>query len=494
MVQEHDAHILNQTWDVTTLPPGKKILDCRWVYKNKFNADGTISRRKSRLVACGNRQREGIDYKDTFAPVAKPSTVRILLQIAAAKKWEIHQMDVHNAFLHGDLREEVYMRLPQGFQGSDPTKVARLRKSIYGLKQAPRCWFAKLSTALKTYGFIQNKSDYSHFSLIHEKIHLHILVYVDDFIIASNDLPTLLKFKHYLGQCFHMKDLGTLKYFLGIEVARSNEGIFLSQRKYALDIITESGLLGCKPSSVPIELNHNLTRSVGPYLSEPQQYRRLVGRLIYLTFTRPELCYTVHILSQFMHSPLQVHLDAAFRVVRYLKGSPSQGVLLRADSNLQVTAYCDADWGSCRLSRRSLSAYIVLLGNSPVTWKTKKQDVVSASSAEAEYRSMAYAVRELKWVKQMLSYFGIDHHDPMKLFCDSKSAIYIAANPVFHERTKHVERDCHQVRDAVEAKLITTEHISTKEQPADMLTKALPSTTFLYLLHKLGIQDLSPPT
>lgn len=423
--------------------------------------------------------------------MAKPSTVRILLQIDAAKKWEVHQMDVHNAFLHGDLKEEVYMRLPPGFQGSDPTKVGRLRKSIYGLKQPPRCWFSKLSDALLSYGFVQSQSDYSHFSFIRGKINLHILVYVDDFVIACNDISTLHKFKNYLGQCFHMKDLGKLKYFLGVEIARSSEGIFLSQRKYALDIVTETGLLGCKPSFTPMELNHKLTKPVASPVSDVEAYRRLVGRLIYFTFTRPELCYCVHILSQFMHKPMQDHWDAALRVVRYLKGSLSQGVLLRADSDLRITAYCDADWGSCALSRRSLSAYVVLLGNSPVTWKTKKQKVVSASSAEAEYRSMAYALRELKWVKPVLESFGVQHKEPMRLFCDSKSAIYIAANPVFHECTKHMERDCHQVRDAVKAKLITTEHITTKEQPADVLTKALPTPTFLYLLSKLGVQDIS---
>ena len=196
-------------------------------------------------------------------------------------------MDVSNAFLHGDLKEEVYMKLPQGFQGSDPTKVARLRKSIYGLKQSPRCWFSKLSDALKKYGFIQSKPDYSHFSYIRGKVNLHILIYVDDFIIACNDLSTLQKFKNYLCKCFKMKDLGKLKYFLGLEVARGPEGIFLSQRKYALDIITECGLLGAKPSPVPTEVNHKLALANGAPLTDPSPYRRLVGRLIYLTFTRP---------------------------------------------------------------------------------------------------------------------------------------------------------------------------------------------------------------
>lgn len=403
-------------------------------------------------------------------------------------------MDVHNAFLHGDLEEEVYMKLPPGFEDPNPNKVARLRKSIYGLKQAPRCWFSKLTNALKTYGFVQSRADYSHFYYVRGSIQLHILIYVDDFIIACNDSSTLQQFKDYLGQCFHMKDLGKLKYFLGVEVARSKEGIFLSQRKYALDIITETGLLGSKPSSVPIEPNHKLALDNSPLLSKPEAYRRLVGRLIYLMFTRLELSYAIHILTQFMKAPRQAHFDAALRVVRYLKGTPSQGILLRADSSLQINAFCDSDWQACPLSRRSLSSYIVLLGNSPISWKTKKQNTVSVSSAEAEYRSMAYALRELKWIKQLLQAFGVPHRQPMKLFCDSKSAIYIAANPVFHERTKHIESDCHQVRDAVQDKLITTEHIRTTEQPADLLTKALHPSSFLYLLSKLGIQDISPPS
>ena len=195
----------NHTWDVTTLPPGKKAITCRWLYSNKYKADGTIERPKARLVAHENRQKEGRDYKDTFAPVAKMNTVRFLLKIAAAKRWEVHQMDVHNAFLHGDLEEEIYMHLPPGFKTDDPTKVCRLRKSIYGLKQSPRCWFSKLSKTLLDFGFTQSYEDYSLFSFIEGNICLHILVYVDDFIIAGNDISTIHRFKTYLNKNFKMK-------------------------------------------------------------------------------------------------------------------------------------------------------------------------------------------------------------------------------------------------------------------------------------------------
>ncbi|CAA7049817.1 unnamed protein product [Microthlaspi erraticum] len=346
-------------------------------------------------------------------------------------------MDVHNAFLHGDLDEEVYMKLPQGFACSDKSK---------------------------------KYADYSLFSYSKGAVCLHILIYVDDFIITCNDQSTMHSFKVYLNQCFHMKDLGRLKYFLGIEVARNTSGFFVCQRKYALDIIAETGLLAVKPASTPIELNQKLATATGP-LANVKQYRRLVGRLIYLVNTRPELSYTVHILTQFMQNPLQPHLDAALRVVCYLKGCPGQGVFLNSTDDIAITALCDFDWAACPLTRLSLSAYFVFLGRSPVSWKTKKQQTVSHSSAEAEYRSMAFTLKEL-----------------------NKSAIHIAANPVFHERTKHIENDCHAVREAVEDKLIATVHVSTKSQLVNILTKALPAPQFEELLSKLGIRNPSSPT
>lgn len=402
-------------------------------------------------------------------------------------------MDVSNAFLHGDLKEEIYMKLPLGFQCSDPTKVCRLKKSLYGLRQSPRCWYSKLSKALDDFGFSHDYADHSLFSKVRGDVCLHILVYVDDFVIACNNEKALREFKDYLQQCFCMKDLGKLKYFLGLEVARNASGFYLSQRKYALDIIAEAGLLGAKPSPVPVELNHQLARAEGP-LANAQQYRRLVGGLIYLTNTRPELGYIVHILSQFMQMTLLPHWEAALRVVRYLKGCPRQGIFLKSKPDLQISAYCDSDWSGCPLSRRSLSAYIIFLGDSPIAWRTKKQDCVALTSAEAEYRAMSDTLKELKWLKGLLQSFTLPHPAPMKLFCDSKSAIYIAANSIFHERTKHIERNCHHVRDAVKSKLITTEHVSSKNQLADILTKALPRPLFEDLLSKLGVRHLTLPT
>jgi len=493
MAEEIAALEKNDTWSLTDLPMGKKPISCKWVYRVKYNADGSIQRYKARLVIRGDHQVEGFDFNETFAPVAKMTSVRIFLSVAVAKGWELHQLDVNNAFLHGDLDEEVYMRLPPGFQSIDPTKVCRLKKSLYGLRQAPRQWFAKLSSKLSEYGFVRTYADYSLFVYRQQEVFMGLLIYVDDIVLASNNAAASQRFKAYLHACFSIKDLGPLKYFLGIEIARGPKGMFLCQRKYALDIIEECGLLGAKPADFPIEENHKLALACGRELPDATRYRRLVGRLIYLTITRPELTYAVHVLSQFMQSPREDHMDAARRVVRYLKGTPGDGLFLSSTSNLQVYGYCDSDWGACPLSRRSLTGYFVTLGGSPISWRTKKQATVSRSSAEAEYRAMAVATSELIWVRTLLAALGIFHPQPMKLFCDSQSALHIAKNPVFHERTKHIEIDCHFVREKLVSGLLTFGHVPSQHQPADIFTKALGKRQFQYLKGKLGMINLHAP-
>jgi len=217
---QREIHALekNDTWEIDDLPPNKKALGCKWVYEIKYHSDGTMEKFKARLVIFGNYQVVGIDYTETFAPVAKMTTMRVFLAVAAVKDWEVHQMDVHNVFLHGDLEEEVYMKLLLGFQVSIPSKVCKLKKSLYGLKQAPRCWYAKLSAALKGYGFQQSYSDYSLFSMNNGNIHLNVLMYVDNLIVAGNDSAPIQRFKVCLSACFRMKDLGVLKYFLDVEI------------------------------------------------------------------------------------------------------------------------------------------------------------------------------------------------------------------------------------------------------------------------------------
>ncbi|KAH9750239.1 protein kinase domain-containing protein [Citrus sinensis] len=450
-----------------------QAIGSRWVYKIKYQSDGTIERYKARLVAKGYTQTEGIDYHATFSPVAKLVTVRALLSLTAVKGWVLEQLDVSNAFLQGDLEEEVYMQVPQGFSKQGEHLVCKLNKSIYGLKQASRNWFSKFSATIQQAGFRQSKADYSLFVKTNAKFSTFVLVYVDDIIVAGNDVAEVSRIKDFLAQKFYIKALGKLKYFLGIKVARSSCGIFLSQRKYALDILKDAGLLAGRVSHFPMEQQLRLSSTDGDLLSNPSSYRRLVGRLIYLTVTRPDIVFAVHVLSRFMHEPRTTHMDAAIRVLRYLKGSPSKGILLSSTSDLHIRGYCDVDWGSCPTTRRSITGYCTFLGDSPISWKTKKQNVVSRSTAEAEYRSLADLSCELQWLKALFADLGHLQHDPMTVYCDNQSALYIAENPVYHERTKHIELDCHFVRERVQSNLLLPLHIPTSMQIADVFTKHL---------------------
>ncbi|CAL9004938.1 unnamed protein product, partial [Prunus brigantina] len=330
MHEELQALHANGTWTLTTLPPGKAPIDCKWVYKLKYNSDGAIERYKARLVAKGYTQAAGIDYHDTFSPTAKMITVRCLLALAASQSWSLHQLDVNNAFLHGDLHEEIYMSPPPGLRRQGENLVCRLHKSLYGLKQASRQWFAKFTTAILSAGFQQSKADYSLFTRKSGTSFTALLIYVDDIVITGNDVRAIDSLKSFLRDHFRIKDLGELKYFLGIEVSRSQRGIYISQRKYALEILKDYGFLGARPIAFPMDDTKLSDR--GELLKDPEKYRRLVGRLIYLTITRPDITYSVHVLSRFMHEPRVPHMDAALRVVRYLKSTPGQGLLFRSNN------------------------------------------------------------------------------------------------------------------------------------------------------------------
>ncbi|KAH9652496.1 protein kinase domain-containing protein [Citrus sinensis] len=468
MEDEITALEKNNTWTLTHLPDGKKAIGSRWVYKIKYQSDGTIERYKARLVAKGYTQTEGIDYHATFSPVAKLVTVRALLSLAAVKGWILEQLDGEHL-------------------------VCKLNKSIYELKQASRNWFSKFSSTIQQAGFRQSKADYSLFVKTNAKFSTFVLVYVDDIIVAGNDAAEVSRIKDFLAQKFYIKALGKLKYFLGIEVARSSRGIFLSQRKYALDILKDAGLLAGRVSHFPMEQQLRLSSTDGDLLSNPSSYRRLVGRLIYLTVTRPDIVFAVHVLSRFMHEPRTTHMDAAIRVLRYLKGSPGKGILLSSTSDLHIRGYCDADWGSCPTTRRSVTGYCTFLGDSPISWKTKKQNVVSRSTAEAEYRSLADLSCELQWLRALFADLGHLQHDPMTVYCDNQSALYIAENPVYHERTKHIELDCHFVRERVQSNLLLPLHIPTSMQVADVFTKPLGHALFHHHICKLGVVDLHAP-
>jgi hypothetical protein len=319
------------------------------------------------------------------------------------------------------------------------------------------------------------------------------LIYVDDILITGNDPVRIATTKQFLHNHFHLKDLGILKYFFGIEVSASKKGIFISQRKYAQEIIADAGLLGAAPINTPMERGLKLSDK-GTLLKEPNCYRRPIGILIYLTVSRPDITYAVHVLSRFMQQPRKLHMEAALRVVCYLKKAPGQGLFFFSNSDFRLRAYCDSDWAGCPLTRRSTTGYCVFLGSSLITWRSKRQKTVSLSSAEAEYRAMTGACCELTWFRHLLRDLGISHQESALLYCDNKAALHIAANPVFHERTRHIEMDCHFIRDKIQDGSVTTRHVDSAHQLADILTKPLGKEIFVPMVHKLGVQDIHSPT
>ncbi|RVW29702.1 Retrovirus-related Pol polyprotein from transposon TNT 1-94 [Vitis vinifera] len=465
MVDEMAALHSNGTWDLVVLPSGKSTVGCRWVYAVKVGPDGQIA------------------------------SVRLLLSMAAMCSWPLYQLDIKNAFLHGDLAEEVYMEQPPGFvaQGESGL-VCRLRRSLYGLKQSPRAWFSRFSSVVQEFGMLRSTADHSvfyHHNSLGQCIYL--VVYVDDIVITGSDQDGIQKLKQHLFTHFQTKDLGKLKYFLGIEIAQSSSGVVLSQRKYALDILEETGMLDCKPVDTPMDPNVKLVPGQGEPLGDPGRYRRLVGKLNYLTITRPDISFPVSVVSQFLQSPCDSHWDAVIRILRYIKSTPGQGVLYENRGHTQVVGYTDADWAGSPTDRRSTSGYCVFIGGNLISWKSKKQDVVARSSAEAEYRAMALATCELIWLRHLLQELRFGKDEQMKLICDNQAALHIASNPVFHERTKHIEVDCHFIREKIASGCVATSFVNSNDQLADIFTKSLRGPRIKYICNKLGAYDVYAP-
>ncbi|RVW55183.1 Retrovirus-related Pol polyprotein from transposon RE1 [Vitis vinifera] len=371
MSEELRALKENSTWSLTTLPPGKHTVGCKWVYRIKYRADGTIERYKARLVAKGYTQQEGVDYLDTFSPVAKLVTVKVLLALAAVHGWSLTQLDVNNAFLHGDLHEEVYMSLPPGLyherESLPINTVCKLHKSLYGLKQESRQWFSKFSSVLVSTGFKQSASDNSLFVKINGNSFIALLVYVDDIVIASNDQENVDELKKFLNGYFKLKDLGNLKYFLGLEVGRSSKGISVSQRHYALQLLSDTGYLGCKTRKTPMDPNVKFSQDEGDLLDDPSIYRRMIGKLLYLTITRPDLSFSVNRLSQFLAKPRIPHLQAAYHVLQYVKATVGQGLFYSSSSTIELKTFADSDWAACPDTRRSISGFCVFIGDSLIS-------------------------------------------------------------------------------------------------------------------------------
>ena len=386
------------------------------------------------------------------------------------------------------------MHQPPGFVDSThPDYVCLLKKSLYGLKQAPRAWFARFSSYVLRVGFKHSRTDSSLFIYQQGTDTAYLLLYVDDIILTASSSSVLQRIISSLHSEFSMTDLGPLNYFLGISARRNSSGLFLSQEKYASEILERAHMLNCNPSKTPVGTESKLGPDGDP-VEDPTLFRSLAGALQYLTFTRPDISYAVQQICLFMHDPREPHYVALKRILRYLRGTLDHGLQLHRSPTTQLIAYTDADWAGCPSTRQSTSGYCVFLGDNHITWSSKRQQVISRSSTEAEYRGVANVVAETAWVRNLLQELLVPVRSATLVYCDNVSAVYLSSNPVQHQRTKHIEIDIHFVRDLVATGHIRVLHVPSRYQYADIFTKGLPSPLFTEFRSSLSVRPPPAPT
>lgn len=493
MCDEINALTSNGTYVLVPPKAWQNIVGGKWVFTIKYLPTGEIDRYKARFVAKGFHQRQGQDFTETFSHVIKATTIRSVLNVAVNKSWPIRQLDANNAFLQGTLHDEVYVAQPQGFVDQDkPHYVCKLKKALYGLRQAPRAWYQELSKHLLGLGFTNSTADTSLFTLRVGNDCAYVLMYVDDMLITGSSTKIIQTCVSSLASRFSIKDLGELRYFLGIEATQTKSGLHLMQKRYITELLEKTNMQGAKPVSTPMAPTPKLSLNSGDRLANPTEYRQVVGSLQYLSLTRPDVAFAVNRLSQFMHQPTELHWQAVKRVLRYLAGTTTHGILIRRRSPLTLHAYTDADWAGDSDDYVSTNAYIAYIGNNPISWSSKKQTGVARSSTEAEYIAVANAASELRWICSLFTDLGIPLPTVPVLYCDNVGATYLSANPIFHSRMKHLALDYHFIRDNVRSGILRVSHISTKDQLADALTKPLSGPRFTELSSKIGVTHLPP--
>lgn len=400
-------------------------------------------------------------------------------------------MDVKSAFLNGELKEEVYIEQPEGFLLSEKKDyVCRLKKALYGLKQAPRAWYARLDKYLQQQGFRRGSADNNLYIKEDQNNLIIIEVYVDDIIFGSNDDGLSQKFAKDMQSEFEMSLLGELNFFLGLQISQLEDGIFISQIKYIKEMLKKFGMEDCRPVSTPMVTGCKLSKDDESKEADQKLYRSMIGSLLYVTATRPDVMQAVGQVARFQAAPKEAHVLAVKRIFRYLKGTTDLGLWYPKGNKLTLEAYTDADWAGSVDDRRSTSGAAFYLGNCLVSWLSKKQSSISLSTAEAEYIAAALCCAQVLWMKQTLQDIQVKYDEPIPILCDNTSAINISKNPVMHSKTKHIPIKYHFLREHVAEKDVRLEYVGTKEQIADIFTKPLPRETFEYLRQKLGIVSI----
>jgi hypothetical protein len=478
-------------WNLVDLPKGEYAFNTKWVFKCKRDDRGVVTRNKARLVVQGFDQQEGIDYNDVFAPVARLEAIRLFLAFACHKGFKVFQLDVKSAFLYGEVREEVYVSQPPGFPDPDhPDRVFRLNKALYGLHQAPRAWYETLSSHLISNGFERGQIDSTLFIKWRKKDFLLVQVYVDDIIFGSSNMELCHEFEKVMKSKFEMSAMGELNFFLGLQVDQKKDGFFIHQTKYVYDLLARFKMEDSKSVGTPIEQNHKLGSEISDDEDvDPTLYRAIIGSLMYITASRPDIMFAVCVCARFQASPKTSHLTAAKRILRYLKGQPRLGLWYPMDGSLELEAYTDSDFGGCNQNRKSTSGGCQFLGGRLVSWQCKKQTTVALSTCEAEYVAAGSCCSQVLWMQQQLRDYGLNF-TRTPIYIDNQSTMSITDNPVQHSKTKHIEIRHHFIRDCAEKNLIKLVKVHTDDNYADLYTKAFDRSRFEKLVQLNGMINL----
>ncbi|GJR82058.1 putative ribonuclease H-like domain-containing protein [Tanacetum coccineum] len=479
MQEEMQQFKFQNVWVLVDLPEDKYAIGTKWILKNKRDARGIVVRNKARLVAQGHRQEEGIDYDEVFAPVARIEAIRLFLAFASYLGFMVYQMDVKSAFLYGRIDEEVYVT-------QHPKKVYKVVKALYGLHQAPRAWYATLSTFLLKHGYRRGTIDKTLFLKKHKRDIILVQVYVDDIIFGSTKKAWCDEFEALMKGEFEMSAMGELTFFLGLQVQQRPDGIFINQDKYVQEILKKFDLECVRTATTPYEAPKPKSKNEPDSPVNVHLYRSMIGSLMYLTASRPDIMFAVSACSRNQVTPTTSNLEAVKKIFKYLKGQPKLGLWYPRESPFVLEAYSDSDYAGANKDRKSTTGGCQFLGRRLISWQCKKQTIVATSSTEAEYVAAANCCGQVLWIQNQLLDYGYNFMNT-KIFIDNQSTICIVKNPVFHQRTKHIEIRHHFIRDANDKKLIQVLKIHTDDNVADLLTKAFDGPRFNHLVVNIGM-------
>lgn len=486
MQDEIDSLMKNQTWTLVEKPEGRNVVSAKWVFKSKTNTDGSLARRKARLVARGFSQSEGVDYFETFSPVVRYESVRTVLSLAAAGDMELRQFDVKTAFLNGKLEEEVFMQQPIGFDDGTG-KVCRLNRAIYGLKQSPRVWNARFTEFLEQEKFAAIAEDSCVFVRRDGRDVVIVCLYVDDGLVCGTKKETLDTFITRLQETFDITS-NEPDCYVGMEIERDLKAgtISIRQSGYIARVLERFGLSDARTFVTPIEAGIDFEDEDSKVVEVP--YREAIGCLNFISLiTRPDITFAVNALARYSSKPRAVHWKAVKRVMCYLKATIEYEITYGITSD-GLIGFSDSDWGGERGERRSTTGYVFTLNGGPIAWVSRLQKTSALSVTEAEYMALADALCECLWIRPFLTSLGYKPNGATLLQVDNQAAIALSKNPEFHRSTKHVGVRYHRIRQEQQNKVVSVDYVPTEDNAADILTKGVSSKVLERVLRLVNMQ------